>query len=198
MIRAGALSSTAILIGLLALPAHAQVAQADLRGTVADESGGALPGVTVTATHVDTGASRTTTSTATGVFIMRALPVGRYRLQLELAGFNTIVQQDLPLEVGQSVAVTFTMKIATVAETVKDFEASAWFGMGAPKGTPPEIIAALNKAANEVLAEPLIKQRLSDLGGVAMAGTPEDFGKVIQSETEKWEKVVRFAGAKVE
>lgn len=88
--------------------------------------------------------------------------------------------------------------VPTVAETVKDFEASAWFGMGAPKATPPEIIAILNKAVNEVLAEPIIKQRLGELGGIPMAGTPEEFGKVIQSETEKWEKVVKFAGAKVE
>jgi tripartite-type tricarboxylate transporter receptor subunit TctC len=88
--------------------------------------------------------------------------------------------------------------VPTVAETVKDYEASAWFGMGVPKATPPEIIATLNKAVNEVLAEPGIKQRLSELGAIAMAGTPEEFGKVIQSETEKWEKVVKFAGAKVE
>jgi tripartite-type tricarboxylate transporter receptor subunit TctC len=67
-----------------------------------------------------------------------------------------------------------------------------------PKGTPVEIIATLNKAANEVLAEPMIKQRLSELGAITMAGTPEDFGKIIQAETEKWEKVVKFAGAKVE
>src|ERR1043165_1829047 len=69
--------------------------------------------------------------------------------------------------------------VPTVAETVKDYEASAWFGMGVPKGTPPEIIAILNKAANEVLAEPGIKQRFTELGAIAMPGTPEEFGKVI-------------------
>jgi tripartite-type tricarboxylate transporter receptor subunit TctC len=88
--------------------------------------------------------------------------------------------------------------VPTVAETVKDYEASAWFGMSAPKATPGEVIAILNKAVNEVLAEPGIKQRLAELGGVAIVATPEEFGKVIQSETEKWEKVVTFAGAKVE
>ncbi len=88
--------------------------------------------------------------------------------------------------------------VPTVAETVKDYEASAWFGMGVPKATPPEIIAILNKAVNEVLAEPGIKQRLAELGGVPIVATPEEFGKVIQSETDKWEKVVKFAGAKVE
>jgi tripartite-type tricarboxylate transporter receptor subunit TctC len=88
--------------------------------------------------------------------------------------------------------------VPTVAETVKDYEASAWFGMSVPKATPPEIIATLNKAVNEVLAEPGIKQRLSELGGIPIVTTPEEFGKVIQSETDKWEKVVKFAGAKVE
>ena len=88
--------------------------------------------------------------------------------------------------------------VPTVAETVKDYEASAWFGMGAPKNTPSEIVATLNKAINEILAEPGIKQRLSELGGVPIVGTPEEFGKVVQAETDKWEKVVKFAGARVE
>jgi len=88
--------------------------------------------------------------------------------------------------------------VPTVDETVKGYEASAWFGMGAKAGTPPEIIAFLNKAINEALADPKIKARLADLGGVPMGGTPEDFGKIIASETEKWKKVVEFAGASVE
>jgi len=88
--------------------------------------------------------------------------------------------------------------VPTVAETVKDYEASAWFGMGAPKNTPTEIIATLNKAINEVLAEPGIKIRLAELGGVPIVATPEEFGKIVQAETDKWEKVVKFAGARVE
>jgi tripartite-type tricarboxylate transporter receptor subunit TctC len=88
--------------------------------------------------------------------------------------------------------------VPTVAETVKDYEASAWFGMGAPKNTPTEIIATLNKAINEILAEPGIKTRLAELGGVPIVATPEEFGKIVQAETEKWEKVVKFAGARVE
>ena len=88
--------------------------------------------------------------------------------------------------------------VPTVAETVKDYEASAWFGMGAPKNTPKEIIATLNKAINEVLAEPAMKARLAELGGVPIVATPEEFGKIIQAETDKWEKVVKFAGARVE
>ena len=88
--------------------------------------------------------------------------------------------------------------VPTVGETVKDYEASAWFGMGAPKGTPKEIIEKLNKAINEILAEPAMKTRLGELGGIPIVATPEEFGKVIADETAKWEKVVKFAGARVE
>ena len=86
----------------------------------------------------------------------------------------------------------------TVAETVPGYEASAWFGMGAPKGTPPEVIAVLNKTINEALADPNIKARLAEMGGMHMGGTPADFGKIIADETEKWRKVVEFAGASVD
>jgi len=88
--------------------------------------------------------------------------------------------------------------VPTVAETVPGYEASAWFGMGAPKDTPPEIIAVLNKAINEALADPNMKTRLAELGGLPMPGTPADFGKIILDETEKWRKVVEFAGASVD
>jgi tripartite-type tricarboxylate transporter receptor subunit TctC len=88
--------------------------------------------------------------------------------------------------------------VPTLDETVKGYEASAWFGMGVKVGTPPEVIAFLNKAINDALADPKIKARLADLGGVAMGGTPADFGKIIESETAKWKKVVEFAGASVE
>jgi len=104
----------------------------------------------------------------------------------------------------RALAVTTTARSAelpdvpSLSDTVKDYEASAWFGMGAPKNTPKEIIAALNKAVNEVLAEPGIKTRIAELGGVPIVATPEEFGKIVQSETDKWEKVVKFAGAKVE
>ena len=84
--------------------------------------------------------------------------------------------------------------VPTVAETIPGYEASAWFGMGAPKGTPPEVIAILNKAVNEALADPKIKARLADLGGQQqLGGTPEDFGKVMAAETEKWAKVIKQA-----
>ena len=88
--------------------------------------------------------------------------------------------------------------VPTVADTVPGYEASAWFGMGAPKGTPPEVIAVLNKTINEALADPNIKARLAEMGGMPMGGTPADFGKIIVDETEKWRKVVEFAGASVD
>ena len=88
--------------------------------------------------------------------------------------------------------------VPTVADTVKGYEASAWFGMGAPKNAPKPIIDRLNKEVNAILAEPAMKQRLDELGGVPLIGTPEDFGKIIQSETDKWAKVVEFAKIKID
>jgi len=70
--------------------------------------------------------------------------------------------------------------------------------MGAPKGTPREIIDKLNGAINEALKDPEMVKKLADLGGAPMAGTPEDFGKVVADETEKWRKVVEFAGVKLD
>ena len=88
--------------------------------------------------------------------------------------------------------------VPTVGETVKDYEASAWFGIGVPKNTPKEIIDKLNSDINAVLDEPAMKARIAEMGGVSMAGSPADFGKVVAAETEKWAKVVKFAGARVE
>ena len=86
----------------------------------------------------------------------------------------------------------------TVAETVPGYEASALFGMGAPKNTPKEIIAKLNSEINAVLAEPAIKAKLIDLGGEPLIGPPDAFGKMIVAETEKWEKAVKAAGVPVD
>ena len=88
--------------------------------------------------------------------------------------------------------------VPTVADTVPGYEASAFFGMGAPKGTPPEIIEKLNKEINAGLADPKIKARLFELGGMLIAGTPEDFGKVVASETDKWAKVIKAGGVALE
>jgi tripartite-type tricarboxylate transporter receptor subunit TctC len=70
--------------------------------------------------------------------------------------------------------------------------------MGVPAKTPAEVIAILNKAINEGLADPKIKPRLDELGGAPMGGTPEQFGSIIAAETEKWKKVVEFSGASVD
>jgi tripartite-type tricarboxylate transporter receptor subunit TctC len=86
--------------------------------------------------------------------------------------------------------------VPTVAETVPGYEASAWFGLGAPRGTPPEIVDKLNAAMNAGLADPKLKARLADLGGAMLTGTPAAFGKLIAEETEKWAKVVKFSGAR--
>jgi tripartite-type tricarboxylate transporter receptor subunit TctC len=88
--------------------------------------------------------------------------------------------------------------IPTVGETVPGYEATAWFGIGAPKGTPRDVIDKLNAEVNRMLADPKMRERLAELGGVPIGGTPEDFGKVIAAETAKWEKVVISSGAKVE
>jgi len=88
--------------------------------------------------------------------------------------------------------------VPTVAETVPGYEASALFGMGAPAKTPPEIVEKLNREINAVLAEPEVKARLTELGGEPLISSPGAFGAMIAAETEKWEKVVKYAGIKVE
>jgi tripartite-type tricarboxylate transporter receptor subunit TctC len=88
--------------------------------------------------------------------------------------------------------------VPTVAETVPGYEASAWFGMAVPKGTPRPVIDKLNKTINEALADPAMQAKLAELGGSNIAGTPEDFGKIVAEETEKWSKVVKATGATAE
>jgi tripartite-type tricarboxylate transporter receptor subunit TctC len=88
--------------------------------------------------------------------------------------------------------------IPTVGDFVPDYEASNWYGIGAPRNTPVEVIEKLNKMTNAGLADPKVKARLDDLGGIALAGSPSDFGKLIAEETDKWGKVVKFAGIKAD
>ncbi|MEO8653515.1 MAG: tripartite tricarboxylate transporter substrate binding protein [Ramlibacter sp.] len=88
--------------------------------------------------------------------------------------------------------------VPAVGEVVPGYEASAWFGMAAPKGTPSAVIARLNREINAALADPAMKARLADMGGVPLPGTPEQFWEIHKMETEKWAKIVQFSGAKAE
>ena len=89
--------------------------------------------------------------------------------------------------------------VPTVGDFVPGYEASAWVGVGAPKDTPPEIIAALNEEINAALADAKMKARLADLGAITMPPAPAaEFGKFIADETEKWGKVIKFAGIKAD
>ena len=88
--------------------------------------------------------------------------------------------------------------VPTVGDTVPGYEATAWFGVGMPRGTPPDIVNKMNAAINKAISQPKTKERLTELGGALIVGTPADFGKVIQAETNKWEKVVKFSGATAE
>ena len=89
-------------------------------------------------------------------------------------------------------------ELPTVGDTVPGYEATAWFGIGMPKGTPRDIIDKINAEVNRALADPTMRARLAELGGKPLSGTPEDFGKVVAAETEKWAKVVISSGATVE
>jgi tripartite-type tricarboxylate transporter receptor subunit TctC len=86
--------------------------------------------------------------------------------------------------------------LPTVADFVPGYEASAWYGVGAPKGTPAEIIDKLNSEINAILANPKTKSRFAELGASLIGGSPADFGRLVVEETDKWSKVVRFSGAK--
>jgi len=90
------------------------------------------------------------------------------------------------------------LDVPTVAETVPGYEASAWFGVAVPKGTPRAIVDRINREVNAALADPAMRTRLADLGGVPIAGTPEQFWAIHRMETEKWAKIVQFSGAKAD
>jgi len=102
----------------------------------------------------------------------------------------------------RGLAVTSTTRssvlpdLPTVADVLPGYEASAWYGLGVPKNTPGEVIDAVNKAMNAVLADPKAQARFAELGASLLPGSPADFGKLLADETEKWSKVVKFSGAK--
>jgi tripartite-type tricarboxylate transporter receptor subunit TctC len=128
-----------------------------------------------------------------------------------MAGQVDVIFDNLPSSIGfikggklRALAVTSAERepslpgVPTVAETVPGYEATAWFGIGMPRQTPRDVIDKVNAEVNRALADPKMRERLAELGGKPIGGTPEDFGKVIAAETEKWAKVVAASGAKVE
>lgn len=128
-----------------------------------------------------------------------------------IAGHVHVVFDNLPgsieyIRAGKlrALAVTTTTRadalpdIPPLADAVPGYEASAWFGMGVTHGTPPEIVDKLNAAVNAALADPKIAAKLAELGGTTMRTTPAEFTKYVSDETDKWAKVVKFAGAKAE
>jgi tripartite-type tricarboxylate transporter receptor subunit TctC len=88
--------------------------------------------------------------------------------------------------------------VPTLSESVPGYEATQWYGIGAPKNTPVEVIAKLNSEISAALADPKLKGRLTDLGGIVTPMTPADFAKLIADETEKWAKVIHAANIKAE
>jgi tripartite-type tricarboxylate transporter receptor subunit TctC len=88
--------------------------------------------------------------------------------------------------------------VPAMAEFVPGYEASGWYGVSAPKGTPADIVQVLNKQVNAGLADPGVRKRLDDLGCNVFSGSPDDFGKFVAAETDKWAKVIKFANIKVD
>jgi tripartite-type tricarboxylate transporter receptor subunit TctC len=88
--------------------------------------------------------------------------------------------------------------VPLVGDTVKGYEVDGWLGVGAPAGTPPDIVATLNKTINDGLADPVVKSKLVELGFVPTQMTAGEWGKFVAGETEKWAKVIKFAGVKLE
>jgi tripartite-type tricarboxylate transporter receptor subunit TctC len=128
-----------------------------------------------------------------------------------LAGRVQMMFDNLPGSIGQiktgklrALGVTSAQRVAalpdvpTIGETVPGYEASVWYGIAAPRGTPPDVVAKLNGAVNAVLANPKLKERLQELGGDPMPLTPDAFGKLVANETEKWAKVIRGANIHLE
>jgi len=103
-----------------------------------------------------------------------------------------------PLAVTAAARVDVLPDLPLVADYLPGYEASAWYGIVGPKGTPAEVVDKLNREANAILAEPDKKKRLAELGASLLPGTPADFAKLLADETAKWGKVIRFAGIKAE
>ncbi|HXW29487.1 MAG TPA: tripartite tricarboxylate transporter substrate binding protein, partial [Xanthobacteraceae bacterium] len=128
-----------------------------------------------------------------------------------LGGRVQVLFDNLPGSIGhikngrvRALGVTVAQRVAAlpdvpaIGELVPGYEASVWYGIAAPRGTPPEIVARLNQAVNAALANPKLQARMHELGGDPMPMTPEEFGKLVGDETEKWAKVIRATGIKAE
>jgi tripartite-type tricarboxylate transporter receptor subunit TctC len=125
------------------------------------------------------------------------------QVQLYFAGIPSSIQYNRAGQLRALAVTTATRSkalpdIPTLSDFLPGYEASFWGGFGAPKNTPVQIVDKLNSEINAALADPKIKARLADLGGTVLGGSPGDFGKLISDETEKWGKVVKFAGMKAE
>jgi tripartite-type tricarboxylate transporter receptor subunit TctC len=103
-----------------------------------------------------------------------------------------------PLGITSATRSELLPDVPTVADVVPGYESSAWYGVGAPKGTPAAIIDRLNAEINAILFEPKVKTRVAEMGATLIAGSPADFGRLVADETEKWGKVVKFSGAKAD
>ena len=127
-----------------------------------------------------------------------------------IAGQMQVVFDNIPGSIGhirsgkvRALGVTGAKRVAalpdvpTIGETVPGYEVSIWYGIAAPKGTPPEIVGKLNQAVNTVLADPKLQARLAELGGEPMPMAPAEFGKLVADETEKWAKVIQTANIRV-
>ena len=128
-----------------------------------------------------------------------------------LAGQVEVLFDNIPGSIGhirsgkvRALGVTGSKRVAaipevpTMGETVPGYDVSIWYGIAAPRGTPPEIVAKLNQAVNAVLADPKLQARLAELGGEPMPTTPAQFGKLVAEETERWGKLIRAANIKAE
>jgi tripartite-type tricarboxylate transporter receptor subunit TctC len=128
-----------------------------------------------------------------------------------LAGQVQVLFDNIPGSVGhirngkvRALGVTGGKRVAalpdvpTIGETVPGYDVSIWYGIAVPRGTPPEMVATLNRAVNAVLADPKLQARLAELGGEPMPMTPAEFGKLVADETERWGKVIRAANIRIE
>jgi tripartite-type tricarboxylate transporter receptor subunit TctC len=124
--------------------------------------------------------------------------------QVQVLFINGALSNDIRAGRVRALAVTSAMRspaypnVPTVSEFLPGYEASAWFGIGAPKNTSAEVVGRLNKEINAGLADAKVQARLADMGGTALTGSPDNFRQLIADETEKWRRVIRFASIKLD